>query len=41
MKRGLVEQLYSAREVERLKLPGSMPKKECLTGPATATAQAR
>lgn len=26
MKRGLVEQLYSAREVERLKLPGSMPK---------------
>jgi hypothetical protein len=28
MKRGLVEQLYSAREVERLKLPGSMPKEE-------------
>jgi hypothetical protein len=28
MKRGLVEQLYSAREVERLKLPGSMPTKE-------------
>jgi len=27
-KRGLVEQLYSAREVERLKLPGSMPKEE-------------
>lgn len=28
MKRGLVEQLYSAREVERLKLPGSIPKEE-------------
>jgi hypothetical protein len=28
MKRGLVEQLYSAREVQRLKLPGSMPKEE-------------